>query len=191
MDANKQTESGVFVGRVPRIVTKRLEIAPLTLEEAQLYLTDVVKYARKLGLSETPTEPDPDTRDALNWLIDLGLSYDSDKIVYAAIWAIVERSTRRLVGNASFKGEPIDGDAEIGYGIDEPYRGQGFMTEAVSAFVAWGKTRPELAGIVAETLKNNPASQRVLAKAGFALYDKKTAEDDAIFWRVDVSSSPY
>ena len=191
MDMNLQTESGVFVGRVPRIVTRRLEIAPLTRDEAHLYLTDVAKYAQKLGLSETPCEPDPDTRDALNWLIDVGLSYDSDSIAYAAIWAIVERSTRRLVGNASFKGAPIKGDAEIGYGTDEPYRGQGFMTEAVRAFVDWGRTRPELKGIIAETLKNNPASQRVLKNAGFELYPEKKGEEDSFFWRVDVSSSPY
>ncbi|MBR4752687.1 MAG: GNAT family N-acetyltransferase [Thermoguttaceae bacterium] len=188
---NLQTESGVLVGRVPRIVTRRLEIAPLTRDEAHLYLTDVAKYAQKLGLSETPCEPDPDTRDALNWLIDVGLSYDSDSIAYAAIWAIVERSTRRLVGNASFKGAPINGDAEIGYGTDEPYRGQGFMTEAVRAFVDWGRTRPELKGIIAETLKNNPASQRVLKNAGFELYPEKKGEEDSFFWRVDVSSSPY
>ncbi len=182
---------GVFEGRACRIVTDRLDIAPLTRGEAELYLTDVAKYARKIGLSETPLEPDSDTRDALNWLIDVGLGYDSDLIVYAAIWAIVQRSTRRLIGNASFKGAPVDGNAEIGYGTDAPFRGQGFMTEAIRAFVEWGKTRSELNGIVAETLKNNPASQRVLKNAGFELYSEKKGEVDSIFWRVDVSSSPY
>lgn len=188
---NDRAIPGVFAGRSHRLVTERLEIAPLTREEAELYLTDVAKFARRLGLNETPSEPGPGTRNALNWLVDLGLSYDSNTIVYAAIWALVERSTRQFIGVASFKGEPIDGDVEIGYEIDAPFRGKGFMTEAIRAFVEWGRSRPELKGIVAETLKNNLPSQRVLTAAGFVTYEgKEDSVEDGIFWRVDVSTSP-
>lgn len=178
---------GVFQGRRFRIVTPRLDIAPLTYDEATLYLTDVDAYADALGLSEPPAEPDPDTRAALNWLIENGLRMDKDMFVFGAIWALVDRASLAEVGNACFKGEPIDGDAEIGYGTDEPYRGKGYMTEAVRGFVAWGKARADLRGIVAETLRDNVPSQRVLTSSGFERHGVEKPEDEGIFWRVDVS----
>lgn len=174
---------GVFQGRSIRIVTPRLDIAPLTYDEAQLYLTDVDAYADALGLSEPPLEPDPDTRKALNWLIEVGLTMDRDMFVYGAIWALVDRASLAEVGNACFKGAPIDAEAEIGYGVDEPYRNRGYMTEAVRGFVAWGKTRDDIVAIVAETLKGNIASQRVLAANGFTRSDDDSPEFDAYFWR--------
>lgn len=60
--------------------------------------------------------------------------------------------------------------AEVGYWLAEPFWGRKIMTEAVKqfcrlAFQHW----PDLVRIEAGVFSSNPASQRVLTKAGFTL----------------------
>ena len=58
--------------------------------------------------------------------------------------------------------------AEIGYWIAEPFWGRGIATEATRAICAYAfDTLPELVRIQAAVFEWNPASMRVLEKAGF------------------------
>jgi RimJ/RimL family protein N-acetyltransferase len=57
--------------------------------------------------------------------------------------------------------------AEIGYWLGEDYWGRGIITEAVKAFTAWGFASFDLSRIYAGVFEWNPASSRVLEKAGF------------------------
>lgn len=59
--------------------------------------------------------------------------------------------------------------AEIGYWLGEPFWGQGIMTEVVKAFSDYAFANFPLRRIAAEAYANNPASARVLEKAGFQL----------------------
>ncbi len=72
----------------------------------------------------------------------------------------------RLAGSIGL-GRDAAGEVELGYWIGAPFRGQGYATEAVRAVLrlaaALGHRR-----IVASHFADNPASARVLAKAGFA-----------------------
>lgn len=72
-----------------------------------------------------------------------------------------------MVGDACFKGFPACGMPEIGYGILDGYRGQGYATEAVGALCRWALGQPHTRGIEAETAPDNAASRRVLEKLGF------------------------
>jgi RimJ/RimL family protein N-acetyltransferase len=57
--------------------------------------------------------------------------------------------------------------AELGYWLAEPYWGRGTATAAVRAFVEYGFANIPLDRIYASAYANNPASVRVLEKAGF------------------------
>jgi ribosomal-protein-alanine N-acetyltransferase len=57
--------------------------------------------------------------------------------------------------------------AELGYWLGEPFWGQGIMSEAVTTFARYAFEAFELVRIYAEPFANNPASARVLEKAGF------------------------
>jgi [ribosomal protein S5]-alanine N-acetyltransferase len=59
--------------------------------------------------------------------------------------------------------------AEMGYWLGEPYWGIGFMTETVLKFSEAMFTHFGLMRIYAEPYATNPASARVLEKAGFNL----------------------
>jgi len=58
--------------------------------------------------------------------------------------------------------------AELGFWLGETVWGRGVMTDAVSAFVPWAFERFKLQRIYAHVFERNPASARVLEKAGFA-----------------------
>ena len=57
---------------------------------------------------------------------------------------------------------------ELGYWLTKPYRGQGVMTRAVSAMIAYGFDTLGLKRIEATAFTHNPASQRVLERAGLS-----------------------
>ena len=70
-----------------------------------------------------------------------------------------------LVGGCGFKAEPQG--VEIGYWIGRPYWGRGYATAAVELLVEEARRRG-LERLYAEVFAENPASMRVLEKAGFA-----------------------
>ena len=59
--------------------------------------------------------------------------------------------------------------AEMGYWLAEEFWGQGIMSEVVPAFVNYGFEKFSLKRIYATSYSRNPASARVLEKAGFVL----------------------
>jgi len=57
--------------------------------------------------------------------------------------------------------------AELGYWLAVPYWGRGIMTRAVRRFTPWAMDTFDLVRVFASTFHSNPASARVLEKAGF------------------------
>lgn len=61
-------------------------------------------------------------------------------------------------------------NAEMGYWIGEPYWGQGIMTRAITMMQSYAfENFPQIERIFARPYGDNPASRRVLEKAGFVL----------------------
>ena len=58
--------------------------------------------------------------------------------------------------------------AELGYWLGQPFWGRGVMAAAIRSFTAWAMPRFALTRVYAEVFAANPASARVLEKAGFA-----------------------
>lgn len=58
--------------------------------------------------------------------------------------------------------------AEIGYWLGEPYWNKGIMTIAVNLIVEWGWKNLPIVRIHTGIFSHNPASARVLTKAGFS-----------------------
>ncbi len=65
--------------------------------------------------------------------------------------------------------------AEIGYWIGESFWGRGIVTEAAVALTEWGFQNLDLVRIHAAVYARNPASARVLEKAGFAFEGRERA----------------
>jgi len=57
--------------------------------------------------------------------------------------------------------------AEIGFWLGRAFWGRGLMTQAVSAVSEWALNQPRCLRLYASVLEWNPASMRVLEKAGY------------------------
>jgi [ribosomal protein S5]-alanine N-acetyltransferase len=76
---------------------------------------------------------------------------------------------RVLVGTAGYKGPPVDGTVEVGYGIVTDHQRRGYASEAVRGLVARAFGMPEVRRVIAETLPELTPSIGVLRKCGFEL----------------------
>jgi RimJ/RimL family protein N-acetyltransferase len=81
--------------------------------------------------------------------------------------ASLGRGKREVVGAITATPTDMPGTLEIGYWIDPVQWGQGFATEAVQTFVDAVFSITECRELEAAVRVINPASQRVLRKAGF------------------------
>jgi RimJ/RimL family protein N-acetyltransferase len=101
---------------------------------------------------------------------------DAKNFIERAMSAHLEKNfcidiDRSAVGGIGFRlGEDVHRHtAEFGYWLGEEFWGKGIMTEAVTAFVNYCFENFSLNRIFASAYANNPASARVLEKAGFIL----------------------
>ena len=132
------------------IETERLRIHVASREQMEQFIKSQVIDDLKLAYTEM-----------LN-----GCSDHPDQWEWYAIWMIGLKDGTH-VGELCFKGLDPNGIAEIGYGISEKYRNNGYAAEAVKAVSEWALTRPEVNALESETDPDNKASQRVLEKCGF------------------------
>lgn len=83
-------------------------------------------------------------------------------------WIIQNSKTKEGMGLMGYKGITFLKEAEVGYGLAKPYRGKGYMTEALKLLVEWAFKQENCKKITAMNVnKDNYGSQRVLEKNGF------------------------
>ena len=87
-----------------------------------------------------------------------------------------------LVGWGGFKGPPRDGVVELGYEIADSRRSRGLATAATRAMVAEAFADERVSAVIAHTLAERNASNRVLEKLGFQ-FDGQAQQRDEIVWR--------
>jgi len=138
------------------LLTPRLILRPLELDDA-------VYFEQQLGddleaLRQMAQMPVPCTEAASRDWIASRLGPET------SVFGILRRSDTVFIGVVGFGGDASM--PEMGYWIGRAYRGQGYATEAILRVVehAAGLGVPR---IHADTFLDNPASARVLAKAGF------------------------
>ena len=138
------------------IETKRLAIKPLNSDQLEKYINSPDELAADLGLVP-PAVPMPDeVKDAIrNDLLPMISDPTKDTLFYT-MWLVVEKSRSAIVGGICFHGEPDEnGEVEIGYGIDEPFQNQGYMSETIAGFIRWLAENPKVKVVKAETEADN------------------------------------
>lgn len=81
------------------------------------------------------------------------------------IWA-VEDLEGNLIGNLGLS-ETTNGTLRLGYAYARDQWGKGYATEALLTVMDWASRRAASGYITADVFHDNPASARVLTKAGF------------------------
>jgi RimJ/RimL family protein N-acetyltransferase len=164
-----------------KIETARLQIIPLTIAQFLLLLEGTNQMEQALKLKPSGEYLDADTQEAMKALYEEALKHP-DKYWWYTNWQIILKSENKAIGSACFMKEPDENhQVEIGYGMNEAYRNQGYMTEAVKAMCEWAFNQPDVKSVIAETNVGSPSSQRVLEKCGMRKYEQV---GESIWWRL-------
>lgn len=166
-----------------RIETERLLIIALNRSHLSMALRDPQDLEESLQIHVSPEVFSDESRQAMTIKLSRMDHVDPKMHPWYTYFLIVRSNDRQAVGVCGFKGAPSAmGSVEIGYAMHPDYRNLGYMTETVRALIAWAFTHDICKRVVAETLRNNLASQRVLEKAGMKL---ERAGENMLFWKVE------
>ncbi|NMM64291.1 GNAT family N-acetyltransferase [Clostridium sp. P21] len=161
-----------------KLNTERLLILPLDEYNLRLSIDDFNKMEKNLGL--TITDKNIGYREKNVFKIRLNsVKNNPMNYMWYTTWIIILKSENRIVGHIMLKGYPNEnGEVIIGYYSQDEYRCKGHMTEALRRLTQWAFLNSDVKCIIADTLKNNIPSQKVLQKIGMVFY----MEDDECFW---------
>jgi len=144
----------------PCLTTARLVLRPFAACDA----AQLQKLAGQREIAATTLNIPHPYEDGMAeaWIATHSIQWEAQR---AAIFAITEQ-TEGLVGAIALRLEPEHRRAELGYWIGVPFWGRGYATEAARAIIAFGFEQLGLNRIHASHLTRNPASGRVMLKAG-------------------------
>ena len=149
---------------MPQLATARLVLRPWQArdEDAIVRYADNPNVARHLR----DTFPAPYTRTAAERWVAYNASVQGPTLDFA-----ITLDGEAIGGIGFLRNEDIFRCAlELGYWLGEPFWGRGFVAEAIMAAVDYAfATFPEVTVVQARHMVSNPASGRVLEKAGFQL----------------------
>ena len=127
--------------------------------------------------------PEAKAQLSADWLALFEQATVSDPWVHGVI--VRHRETGAVVGQGGFKGPPRDGVVEIAYGTGSEHRGKGYATETAAALVDYAFASAEVRVVIAHTLRDSTASQRVLQKCGFTHVGDEIDPEDGLVWRFE------
>ncbi len=145
------------------LYTKRLHIRPFLDEDEETML----RLLTDSKIKETFMIPDFDCREQVLrlFLRYLDLSRSAERIAGAIVL------DGQLIGFFNDTGIK-DGYIELGYVIDPAFHNQGYMTEALTALISY-LFEQGFTEIAAGAFVENPASLRVMEKAGMVRQSKE------------------
>ncbi|GAB3644016.1 GNAT family N-acetyltransferase [Spirosoma arcticum] len=155
------------------IETLRLTLLPLTLDQLRLHVADDTQLEASLGLTKGHRKVVEPLLSVIVHFTVPRLKDPARNPLLNTVWIAIDRQKQQIVADAKFKGEPDEtGTVEIGYGTYPAFQRQRYMAEMVGGMVRWAGEQPGVLRVVADTDAENVASQKVLEKNGFQLFDQ-------------------
>lgn len=164
-----------------RFHTRRLTGFPLSYEQVLQYLACDGSLEQDLALRTDRQQVPPILQTRLEETILPNMAAEESASPLSALWLLVDRQKHRIIGSFFFKHPPnAQGEVEIGYGTEQGYQKQGYMTEAIGGLIDWAIEQSPLHVLLAETAQDNIASQKVLQKNQF---EPISSSDTHLYWR--------
>jgi RimJ/RimL family protein N-acetyltransferase len=165
--------------RPANIETERLLLICLLPEEIErLSAGD----CDRVSLLTSVSFPPDDRSLGVDWGWHLrALQADFNQVAWR-VRVIVERSSNTVIGSINLKGPPINGDVEIGWGLNTDARGKGFATEASAAVIHWIARHSGVTSVSATIPDDNRPSQCLASRLG--LRRTKETRRDLPLWKL-------
>lgn len=155
---------------IPTLTSERLDLRPFTMDDAGR-IQDLLSTPEIADTTLNVPFPYPDGA-AESWIGSHARAAADGK---GWTWAITRRSGGVLMGAIGMGAVAEHRRGALGYWLGVPFWSQGYMSEAASAVVTFGLDTLDLHRIEAACMTRNPASARVMEKAG--LVHESTARD--------------
>jgi RimJ/RimL family protein N-acetyltransferase len=150
------------------VESRRLTLVAATPELVAADLAGRVEFAEVMG-ADVPDEWPPELFDSMSMRVALQQLRDPAEHGWSLWYLLLKKhDPPKVIGICGFKGKPDRaGSVEIGYSVLQPFRIQGYATEAVARLVLWAFSHQNVVEVTAETLPHLRQSIRVMEKNGF------------------------
>jgi RimJ/RimL family protein N-acetyltransferase len=151
---------GGMTAAIPTLLTPRLTLRALRAEDldafAAMHANPEVMKTLGTGVTRTRAETwDIMARMLGQWALR---GY--------GMFAVVENASGRFIGRAGIL-HPYEWEGpELAYGLDQPYWGRGYATEAANIVHRWAFIQMQMPSLVSYVLPGNQGSRNVLEKLG-------------------------
>lgn len=171
------------------IQTKNLQLLPVELTHITAFLQHKNRLADLLGVSI------PDSWPIFPEAFSLPPEEDRQSQPSIKHWQgyfFLNPIENVLVGNGGFTGEPNQaGTVEIGYEIAAEYWNRGFATEIVKGLLTYAFSHNEVKHVIAHTLAQSNASNRVLEKSGLSFNLELEDPEEGKIWQWQISRNEF
>lgn len=149
------------MNHLPTLETARLILRPFQMDDARR----VQELAGAPEVAATTLNIAHPYEDGMaeKWIASLAHHFYQGQGVTLAMTL---KTDATLIGTISTRATPKHQRAEIGYWVGVPYWGQGYCTEAATALIEYSFNTLNYHKITASHMASNPASGRVMQKAG-------------------------
>ena len=146
-----------------KLVTKRLVLRELRVSDAPDLLA-IATQAHILKFMPDWEMPLAQMEELLGWFESCYLHPETTRIMLA----ITLKESGEMIGVVGTGRKPeVNDDVEIMYYVSEAFQGKGYVSEAAKALADHALECLDIDHLVAIAELDNPASQKVLEKAGF------------------------
>ena len=172
---------------IPTLETPRLKLRKLTIDDTEAY------YSRLFGSEAVARymlwNPHKDISESAASFRQSLRRYEEGRCYR---WGVALQETDSLIGVAELlRFDEETGGCSFAYMLGESFWGQGYGTETLTAAFDFAFSRMDMRSITADHMAENPASGRVMEKAGMTKiqllpgkYEKIGQLHDAVRYRI-------
>lgn len=149
------------INLIPLLETTRLQLRPFALSDAK----EVQRMAGNAKVAAmTALIPHP----YLDGMAEQWISTHAEnfRTGVSATWAVTLKETNKLIGCISLGISAKKQQAELGYWVGEEYWNNGYCSEAALTTIDFAFKKLNLVKVTSRHLAENPASGKVMQKAG-------------------------
>ena len=158
------------------IKCERLTLKPLSLKELETYMASREKFEESSNLNVSGVKLEGECCEELLEIIESnpGVWSSNDYLSYT-LWLLIDTKLKSIVGQFWFNGKPTEnGELEMFFSIEKPFRKKGYATEAVKALLEWVKGSQMFRVLLVEAFDHNLAAINSLKKLGFRKIEPDT-----------------
>ena len=172
---------------LPTLETARLRLRKITMADAENYFRH--SFGSEAVARYMLWEPHRDISESVASIRKVLGRYEAGRCYR---WAIASKETDSLMGIIELlRFEEETGSCSFAYMLGQDFWGRGFGTEALDAAFGFAFTKMEVNSITADHFACNPASGRVMEKAGMkktsllpGKYEKNGKKYDAVEYTI-------